>query len=474
MVAMHGPARTGTAAALAALLAAAAPARRAAALEPATGRLPAALAPQGVVTASASGRFVAHGRTVAENVGLLIWAEETADRLGNALGVDWPFAPGYPLRFLLRDEPERLDGGVLRRQVLQPGGMSQRVLLWNPDRVRPEDVHAALVALLVDRLVLARQPPAARREAPSQAPDWFAAGLAQSILPGRRPLRVDAFLARWQGGASAGLGELLGADDPRDGADMDPDACGLLVDWLRSRGRLPALTAAWTKRWARGERLTPGRLAADLGLPDARRAVMEWDLWIAARTAALSFPGEADADAARALRARLRLPAAALPETAGLALPAVLTPDTLVDHAGEDWVPAAARRMRLALARAARGRTPAVRAAAAGYDRVLSELARPPPQTRLARWFRGPPDAERLRGRLGAADDAVTELARGLDLRERYLDEVEARADAPPAPGAAGGGGAPEPSIEERARLLHYLDTLEGRLALPAPGPTRE
>ncbi len=389
-------------------------------------------APRRRVMTSRSQRFMAIGARPGELIELLVWAEDTADRLARLIGRPLPAERGAPLQFILDDDPETLEGRVRVGRAEELGGFVQRVIVTNPDAADPAEALDAFCFLLLSRYVQTYQPPTERRTRPGHVPAWWAAGVARQLLPGARQLAQREVLNAWEAGHCLSLRRILAPRTLQPDFVSEKPYAALAVGWLRSRRDFVELADELARRWTAGNYADADWFAERMADGDPRGLEIEWELWIAAARQRQGVFAPATAADLRALRERLTLPRADLPADLALDLPSTISPDDLARHAGEAWTAAAARRISGAIARLRFGRGSEFREVIAAYDVFLAECARAAagPTTGWAAWQA----RRRLRARLAEARkmharlEARVAAAPGLEAMTTAEEELEQKA----------------------------------------------
>lgn len=409
---------------------------------------------------STSRRFVVKGLPSADALSLAMACEEAAGRLEELLRQPLPLPRNQPIVLSARADEADSRGRVTRAQGWTDRGLAQRIDIVNMPRVDQEDLLEALSGLLVNRYLADRQPPAARRVAPADAPAWLSVGLAQNLYASLRARNARRVLKLWTDDESLSVAEILALRHLPDGRWSEKAFCGVFTDWLLS---FPAAEFPWDRlaeALAGPEPVTAPWLSGTLlGTEDPRELEKHWELWIARQQQVKRIGDAVGVDTLEELEARLVVRPDEWPELEARGLPGNLTCLQLIEYRGESWMPDFVRRMEAALGALGFGLDADLRRVRDLYVEFVSALA-PRPSPGLFGWLRGSrPSEALLRERLRAAEEALAGYKAVRLERLRFVDEAEAEYGPPPA--------APEemPRLVPRTELQRFVDEAEGATA---------
>lgn len=418
---------------------------------------------------SSSQRFVFRGFRSEDGLKLSSWVEKVAGKLESVVGSPVPFQRREMIRFTARRDEASESGRVQLGQKLMEGLLQQRVGLENPEMLDEESVLEGFMAVLLYRYVIAEYQSTGSFGQPV-VPDWFTAGMAQSLQPGLRDRNTRFVINQWEAGEGHRVAEITEWISLPAGRVTQKADCGLLVDWLQKPIREKVGWEATWRRIAAGDPLDVEWIRNDLWQgADARDLEKAWDLHLAAQTqlnrdwGALTF--EQVTDLKRILTRYI-----SKYQGSGYAPTSELHLGDLVLMREEAWVKKVASGMMTDLTKFAVGRAPRIREVAENYQRFFQALQNPKRMDPIFRFTVGGHDAV-LNKLLRTANDSMEQLEKEVAMRSLYMNRATAEpaAAAKPAveemssPGGDSGTGSEPPreadTLEQRRKS--YLDAIE-------------
>lgn len=372
---------------------------------------------------SSTHRFMATGALdSAGKVTFAAAAEDAAERLETALGIQLPFGRGQPVELVARVDPAVPSGSVIRAQGWVDRALAQKLIVINPEKADQEDVLEGLCWLLLNRCVIAGQDVETREARLGEVPDWLSVGAAQNLYPHLRARNRQVVIRAWKAGTAPAFAEVLGFTLLPPGRWGQKAFCAAAVDLIASSGSAGEVFRGLFDRLARGEPVDAAWMAgASVAGGATKDLEKEWDLWIARQTQVRRYGETAGSEPAAALRAALEIDPLLCGFTADDGLPAVMTPADLIDRRGEPWMPKLAGGLSLKVRGLGLGESEAFRRTADRYGDFFDALAQ------RGGWL----------GRLtGLGRPSRMDLLVLLKLAGRSLADYE-QAPAPDAPGDA-------------------------------------
>jgi hypothetical protein len=323
---------------------------------------------------SISGRFAVVGSNRLENVSLMDWCEDIADRIESLTGL--PSTLGRrSVQFSVQEGTTETPGGVAIRHAQQGKKRIHRIFLRNyAAAYTPRGRQAICRVVLADYV-----------EGPIDAllslPPWLWKGAEQNLLPTVRIEGFERVLALWRAGKLISVWDLVGegqGDDPRQSAMEGQDrlaAYGAFVKWLSvmpgRRARFRALFA----KVASGQSITVKTLGPLVTATGDRMRVDEaWDRWLLRQRHIVYTPGAVSTRTVDQLRSELLIYPGACGIPLDVELPRRATMVWLVELRRRPWVSTFVRNKRQRLDLLAAGRSEAFQAIVTELGEFLSAL----------------------------------------------------------------------------------------------------
>jgi len=374
---------------------------------------------------SSSRRFIFRKFHPEDSAQLAVWMEQVVTRLEARTGIPVPFNRFEAVRVDATAEPEIGHGSVHLSQVFIDEYLQQRMTVTNPEQVQQEMLLEGLVKLFLNRYIVNAWKEAGPGKTGMVLPDWFSAGLAQSLMHELVNRNRDYVTAQWHQGEILGLGKLASLRTLPAGRVADKAWCGELVFWL---SKPLGERVGWGKliqRIAEGKDLDMAWVTRSvLGMDRTRDAEKRWDLHLATLTDRPSDLGRFDVDAVIALKKSLHIHRADFGIPHRDDIPARLEPADLIRLRDEDWVSRVCIRKRADLKQMWAGQAVELVAAADRFDEFFRILlsykaARAPGGTE-----QGPALVE-VEHILQDAQTALDDLEKRMALQSKYIENVE-------------------------------------------------
>ena len=287
---------------------------------------------------SSSRHFVVRGMDPEVNLRLSIWCDEVARELTELLGAEVPFLDQRPVYLLLRDDDALDEAVVNRRSKFASGLLTQELRITNFNVADQEDMLENLVALLVERYVIARQDNNELNRAIPLVPAWFSVGVAPVLYSALRDRNRKVCVRQWMEKRLRPVVDVLAMQTSASGRSTLKCTCNLFYGWMQSLSVTVPVNSQFFNAWAGGEVIDlPWIMDHMPGLVSEKNIAKEWNLWAANRKEIRSeWSGgayETIAVLKRKLNVRPKLMNAGYP----LDGPDIVTPRQLLDLYDQPW-----------------------------------------------------------------------------------------------------------------------------------------
>ncbi len=177
-------------------------------------------------------KVVTYSANTVDNMHWSMALEKSALALEAFLEQPLPFE-SEPLRVCLFYEEDVQREDILRFQSYTKTGLNQKLVLFNPGLLNEEDVHAAACALLLNRYVIAAQPPLQRHAQLGQAPSWLVLGCIGNTRTDLKKFARQYMMEQWRREHLFPIDRLTDENDFPDDWNRGMVCCAALI-WLKS------------------------------------------------------------------------------------------------------------------------------------------------------------------------------------------------------------------------------------------------
>jgi hypothetical protein len=303
------------------------------------------------------------------------WSEALVEEVESAVGVPMPAPDGHRVRIDVAAGGTSAVEAASAPAVSGSDTICQRLLIRGYAEADYTEAERRLCGLLVDAMVMVRQPPEARGGGRAVAPEWLAGGVAAGLHPAARKRNSEEVLRLWSAGRLGSLAELLRRAGE---GGVSDEVAGYLVRWLRDLPASRPVLGGVLDLAAEGKPLTPEWLAGEVGATGGVSRVEElWDAGML-REQRVVYLVRGPAGAApplEALRSWLLIRAGDSDMPLGGGPNCALTFADLVGRRGEPWIAPFARNRAARLRLLAVGRNAAFREVAEAYACFLDAAA---------------------------------------------------------------------------------------------------
>ena len=368
--------------------------------------------PISTTVTSPSRAFIIRGPVIEQNAHMAHWAEKMSGRIEGALGLSIPALTRQPVILQLVDLEDGQLPSVRKSQKLVGPRIQQTLWIHGIEGVDHEEMLEAFSSMMIQRTVWSRTRFRGEKLKQTRVPDWFSAGLAQTLLPQLRSRNHDQVYRSWLNNEVLSAEETVQYRFAAEGRWMEKFSCGIFVEWILSVHEVASVLDNLMRTWALGEQVNEDVLSAFMGFPPGGRVLEEeWDLWLSYMTRRKS-DWQAKQEATVEELAQLTLTTSA---GQSLAL------DRLVEYVGEPWLRKGVVNLRYAIQTLGVGQSREFLDVVAMYIHYLNTIEAM--ATSSKKWLRRRPTPSEALSEYQQAKRALDQFARVLGQRSQYLAE---------------------------------------------------
>ncbi len=231
-----------------------------------------------------------------QNVDLMRWADNAADRIEQLTHLRIPTGGRFVTRIVVRDVVPGIPPSAGVSQMLRGNTLEQRLTIVGYDEVEPVLATEGLCHLLLSRVCVARwiqeHLPREEETAPADSPHvrtvpfWLSLGLARNMGVANRAADSSLVLDRWQQGRLPTLAAFLraGVARPTGGQPLaahERAMCGAVVAWLCTYTAEDGVFDAVADRLSQGLAVTADWLSQAMPrIDNIAEADAAWQGWV--------------------------------------------------------------------------------------------------------------------------------------------------------------------------------------------------
>ena len=382
------------------------------------------------------------------------WSEDVVESLAGWTGAQIPFQRFDMVRISAEHAKQEAPGRILMGQDIIDGFLQQKMILLSPEAVSEEVLLEALVQALLFRYVLNR-PGLHRNDIETiRIPDWLTVGIAQNLKPELIARNRKYVVQRIQGSRSPLLSEIVSWETLPPGRTDEKPLCGLLLQWWQEECQDKPPWPEVFFSLVEEKQISVDWIAENLLKGSTtEKAESRWAGWIRSLTNGIDEMGALDIRTLVEFKKRLRIDFRSFSLQPPKGLSWQVEPAVMLDWRYEPWVrtiaASMAGEMQLVLATGPKELATVVQSYQEYFEGLTVKKGQRDPSRKaliliLGQAEEGLAKLEKevaLRNHMLGALDRSPSLRDSagspmpannlLDLRRRFLDEVEAKTNAP-------------------------------------------
>jgi hypothetical protein len=300
------------------------------------------------VTSSPGGRFMVVGSNAVQNMELVNWAEEVADKVERTIGIKLPYGESRVIKIVVNSGDSGSSGRVVPEEKIESGELLQRLFISNYEKVEGSEANEMLCKLLLNGYVACYRPKKVEvmKLTPSQmvvktnaVPLWFYRGVSQYIYQDTRARNIETILRLWKRGQLRPFPEFL---DPvsKDGEYPYGSVNGVMIAWLESLPESDRLFDSVFEQLSSGGVLSSEWFAKNIkGCNSASDVDEKWENWIIGQWRVVHRLGVATPLQIEQLKERLLLQQGDVGMPLSTNINQRITFQSLIDFKTTEWLP---------------------------------------------------------------------------------------------------------------------------------------